>query len=68
MSYEEEVESVLGSALLVVGAWVVELSGGKANHPGVFVKVLRDRRGLLEVDKSSVDKVDKLECRCRVEL
>ena len=67
MSYEEEVESVLGSALLVVGAWVVELSGGKANHPRVFVKVLRDRRGLLEVDKSSVDKVDKLECRCRVE-
>ena len=36
-SEEEEVDSGLESALIVVGSEVVDVVGSKANHLGVFV-------------------------------
>ena len=60
---EEEVDLVLESALLAVGAGAAESSGVKAKRPWVFVEVLKDRRRFMELDWSSADKV---ECRCRL--
>ena len=52
--------------MLLVGTGVVELSGLKSKHMGVFMPVLRYRLRFMEVDEGSVDKVDKLELRCRL--
>ena len=43
--------------MLAVGAGEMVLDGGKAKCPGVFVEVLRERQRILEVDNSTVDKV-----------
>ena len=47
-------------APLVLGAGAVEAAGMKAMHPEVFVEFLRESRRFLEVDRSSVYKVDKV--------
>ena len=40
-SYEEYWECVIEDVPLVVGTGAVELDGGKAKRPGVFLEVLR---------------------------
>ena len=61
-AHKEELERVLEATVIAVGAGAVESAGGKVKRPGVFVEIFRGRRGFLEVDQSSVDKVDKIEC------
>ena len=53
-------ECVTKAAPLTVGTGVVGLDGLKAKHPGVLVEVLRYRQRFVEVDWSSLDKVDKV--------
>ena len=50
----------------MVGTGALELAITKANNPGIFVKVLRDSKRLKEVDQKSMDKEEKIECRCRL--
>ena len=64
--HEEERGRILETAPLVLGAGVMKSSGGKAKRPGVFLEVLRKSWRLREVDMRSRDKVDKVECRCRL--
>ena len=61
-------ERIIKAALLALVGWAVESEGVKVKRPGVFVEVLRDRQSYMEVDRSSVDKVDKVECICRLAL
>ena len=43
---------------------MVDSSGGKVKRLGVFMEVLRNRRRFRGIDMRSVDKLDKVECRC----
>ena len=59
--YKEEVDCSIEVSLIAVGAGAVKLSGVKEKYPEVFLEVWRDRQSFVEVDQSSVYKV---ECRC----
>ena len=42
-------ERFLDTAPLMIGTGAVESAGGKANRPGLFMEVLRDRLRLTEL-------------------
>ena len=60
-AYEDEGGCILEAAPLAVSTGVVDSAGEKGKCTGFFVGVLRERRRFMEVDQSSLDKVDKLE-------
>ena len=66
MYYKEEGLRIIKDAPLAEGAGVTESAGVKVTNQEVFMEVLRDRQSFLEVDWSIVEKVDKVECRCRL--
>ena len=65
IAYEVEGDRVLEATLLMLGTGAVESASAKAKHPGVFMEFLRDIRRFMEVDRRSINKVYRVECRCR---
>ena len=58
---------VLETTPLAEDAGSVDSEGTKVTRPEVVLEVLRYRRRFLEVDRSNVEKADKVECIYRLE-
>ena len=66
MAYKVEGDCILKTAPLAVGKGAAESYTVKKNREVVFVDVLRDRKRFTEIDRKNIDKVDKVEFRCRL--
>ena len=66
MVYEEERGCVIKAAPIIVGTGEVDLAKGRENFPGVLVEVLRDIKRFMGVNRRIRNKVDKVECKCRI--
>ena len=68
MAYKYEGKRIFKAVPLGVGAGAVEFVRGKAKRPGFFMKIFRDIQSFRDIDRRIIDKLDKVECRCRLAL